>query len=310
MSATVVEWHDGMDALGSAIAAIGVFDGVHVGHVELIRDTVRLAAERGVRSAVVTFDRDPEQVVVPDRHVPQLLTLDDKLALVGGLGVDVILVIPFSVAMAQMPAERFLGDVLLGALDPVAIAVGQDFRFGHHAAGSVTTLERFGASHGFDVVAYPLVERDGAPVTSTRIRALIAAGDVAGAARLLGRPHRVSGTVVHGRGEGVPVTGVPTANVMPWAHAALPADGVYAGSALVDGDWYAAAISVGRPPMFPAALDRLEAHLLDFDGDLYGTELVLEFASRLRDQQFFDSSAQLREAILADISRVRAERQP
>jgi len=309
VSANVVEWHGDMDSLGQAVAAIGVFDGVHVGHTELIRDATDLAALRHARSVVVTFDRDPEQVVVPDKHVPQLLTLEDKLDLIGKLGVDTILVIPFCVNMAEKSAQRFLEDVLLVALDPIAVAVGHDFRFGHGASGTVATLERFGAEHGFDVVAYPLVEMDGAPITSTRIRALIAAGDVATATRLLGRPHRVNGRVTRGRGEGARVIGVPTANITPWAHAALPADGVYAGHVILNGDSRVAAVSVGRPPMYPTALDRLEAHLLDFDGELYGTELVVTFDERLRDQHVYDSVDQLAAAIRADIEQVR-ERVP
>lgn len=306
MSTRIVEWERGVESLGPAVAAIGVFDGVHVGHRTLIADTTRLAHETGTQSVVVTFDRDPEQVVAPDKQVPQLLTLEDKLAFIAEEGVDAIVVIPFCMRLAAMAPERFLDDILLQAIDPIAVAVGRDFRFGTRGSGDVRVLERFGRAQGFEVRPHDLVEVDGAPVSATRIRELIAAGNVEAAAGLLGRAHRVPGTVVHGRGEGESHLGIPTANVTPWAHAALPADGVYAGTALLDGERHAAAVSVGRPPMYPEAIDRLEAHLLDFDGDLYGREIVLEFHERLRGLLVYKDEAELARSIRADIACIRA----
>ena len=213
-----------------------------------------------------------------------------------------VLVIPFCMRMAKMTPQQFLEDVLLHALQPLAIAVGEDFRFGQHASGTVATLKKFGAEHGFAVVAHELIERDGEPVTSTRIRTLIATGDVETAAKLLGRPHRIPGRVVHGRGVGAPVLGVPTANITPWSLAALPADGVYAGRVCVDERVYPAAISIGLPPPIPQASDKIEAHLIGFEGDLYRRELVVEVEYRLRDQTLFDSSDELAAAIHNDIA--------
>lgn len=300
MKARVVEWEMGGDSLGPAVVAIGVFDGVHVGHQALVRDTVALAWEKGVKAAVLTFDRDPERVLCLDSPPPQLLTLEDKLAFLDELAPDIVLVVPFCTRLAEMAPDRFLSDVLTAAFDPVAVMVGEDFRFGRYASGNVDSLRRFGGGHGFGTVAHGLVEADGGPVTATRIRALIAEGDVAAAARLLGRPHRVSGTVAHGRGQGV-VLGVPTANVVPHVEAALPAAGVYAGRVVTSEGEYKAGVSVGRAPTFPEAADVLEAHLIDFEGDLYGQEIAVEFTRRLRDQHAFGSAEELSEAMREDL---------
>ena len=301
MNTRIIEWDSECESLGRAVAAIGVFDGVHTGHRALISDTVSLAHEHDALSVIVTFDRDPEQIVMPESNVPQLLTLEDKLAHIKHLNVDAILVIPFCMRLASMTPQHFLDDVLLETLTPLAVVVGRDFRFGSHANGTVQTLQRYGKEHHFAVVAHDLVERDGTPVTSTRIRKLIAQGEVTAACRLLGRPHRVPGRVVHGRGEGKSLLGVPTANITPWSYAALPADGVYAGRIRHGNASYHAAISVGLPPTFPEATDCLEAHLIGFDGDLYDQEIVLEFEQRLRDQQPFTSTDDLTLAIRSDI---------
>jgi riboflavin kinase/FMN adenylyltransferase len=293
-----------MAGLGEAVVTVGVFDGVHLGHQALVTDTVAEARRGGVSAAVVTFDRDPDRVVDPAHAAPQLLELDDKLALLGALGPDVVLVVPFDTRVAAMPPTAFLDGVLARALAPAAALVGHDFRFGAKAAGDVTTLEAYGAAHGFPVTGHPLVSAGGAPVTSTRIRALVAAGDVEGAAALLGRPHRVRGKVVAGRGEGARL-GAPTANLEAPSYAALPADGVYAARARIGAAIHPLAVSVGVPPTFPEASCALEAHVLDFAGDLYGRELDVEFLRRLRDQRRFDSAEELAAAIAADVREVR-----
>lgn len=303
MSRTVV-WSPDMAPIGAAVAAVGVFDGVHIGHQALVRDAVRLARAQQVRSVVVTFDRDPDQVVSPAAAAPQLLDLDDKLALLGELGPDAVLVIPFDERVAGLSPLVFLDEVLLQAIRPVAAVVGYDFRFGHRAEGDVDVLVRYGSDHGFTVVAHDLVRAGGTVVTSTRIRALVAAGDVTGAAELLGRPHRVKGTVVPGRHEGASL-GAPTANLQVGPFAALPADGVYAARVRAKGEAYAAGVSVGTAPTFPDAWAVLEANLIGFDGDLYGETLTVEFVQRLRDQRRFASRDQLAAAIAADLVLVR-----
>ncbi len=303
MSRTVL-WTPDSPSIGPAVAAVGVFDGVHIGHQALVRDAVRIAAAEECAAVVVTFDRDPDQVVSPAGATTQLLDLEDKLSLLSETGPDAVIVIPFDVRIAAMAPLVFLDEVLLRALTPCGVVVGYDFRFGHRAEGDVDTLVRYGREHSFTVVAHDLIERDGEPVTSTRIRHLVATGDVAGAALLLGRPHRVRGDVVHGRAEGAAL-GAPTANLAVGTYAALPADGVYAGRVTVNGVGYAAGIAVGVPPTFPEAAAVLEAHLIGFAGDLYGRTVTVEFVERLRDQRRFDSPDQLADAIAADLERVR-----
>ena len=301
----IITWDRSMSSLGPAAVAIGVFDGVHLGHQTLIRDTIEFGRTLGSASAVVTFDQDPDRVVSPDSAVPQLLDLADKLTFLAALGTDSILVVPFDATLAAMCPEEFLQDVLLGAFDPVATIVGHDFRFGCRASGDVGTLERFGSEHGFTVIAHELVTLDGLPVTSTRVRSAVAAGDMLEASRLLGRPHRLRGTVVHGRGEGAAL-GVPTANLEVHHEAAVPADGVYAGYTIVDDTRVPAAISLGLPPTFPHASARVEAHLIGWEGELYGREIVVELIERVRAQRQFDSLSGLAEAIAHDIVLVEA----
>lgn len=304
MSVQVVEWEHGTEGLGRAVVAVGVFDGVHLGHAALISDTARLAATKQARCVVATFDRDPDQVVTPEAAAPQLLTLDEKIEFIAALGVDVVLVFPFCMRMAEMAPDRFLDDIFMAALDPVAVLVGSDFRFGVRASGTIETLARFGAHAGFEVIGHELVVADGEPVTSTRIRRLVSHGQVEAAAVLLGREHRLHGRVGRGRGEGASLLGVPTANIRPAAHAAVPADGVYAGWLTFDGQRRPAAISVGTPPSFPAARDYLEAHVLGFDGDLYNTDVMLEFTRYLRPQESFTDPAALSARIRSDVERV------
>lgn len=298
----ILHHRPGVHDVGAAAVALGVFDGVHVGHQALIRETIAHAGRRGVASCVLTFDCDPDQVVTPERAAPQLTTLEDKLDLIASLGPDAVLVVPFDRALAALSPEEFLSEVVFDACQPAVCIVGRDFRFGHLAQGTVDTLAELGAGHGFEVIAYDLVVADDAPVTSSRIRALIASGKVAAAARLLGRPHRLHGTVVHGRALGREI-GTPTANLDVDARFALPAPGVYVAWATVPAGRYRAAASVGVPPTFPDATCRLEALLIGFNGDLYGAPLTLEFVERLRDQRVFPDTGSLAEAITRDAER-------
>lgn len=305
MTARVVTFEPAMLPLGPAVAAIGVFDGVHLGHQALVRTCRERAAEQGVYALVLTFDRDPDRVVAPDRAAPQLQELDDKVEALAALGADLIVVVPFDARIAAMDPTRFIDDVLLVACTPVAVVVGQDFRFGRAASGDVDALAALGAQRSFSVEPQPLVHADGAPVTSTRIRSLVAAGDVAAAARLLGRPHRVRGSVTRGRGVGARL-GAPTANLRTHAYAAVPASGVYAAWAHLGQRRMPAAVSVGSPPTFPEVHDGVEVHLLDYDGpDLYGREMAVDFVDRLRGLAPFGDEAALAEAIARDVARVR-----
>lgn len=300
----ILTWEPGIGGLGRAVIAVGVFDGVHLGHQALLRAAVADAHQHLARSVALTFDRDPDQVVVPEASAPQLLTLADKCRFILEADIDLVLVVPFTSAIAATDAEDFLDDVILACCEPLSVHVGHDFRFGARARGDVDTLYVWGVEHGVEVEAHRLLEIGDEPVTSTRIRRLVADGSVSEAAALLGRPTRLTGTVHRGREEGAAL-GFPTANVVPVAHAAVPGDGVYAGFAHLDeGSVVAAAISVGVPPTFPQAKDHVEAHLLGFEGDLYGAEITLEFVERVRSQEAYGSRAALTAAIAADVAEV------
>ncbi|HSQ22208.1 MAG TPA: bifunctional riboflavin kinase/FAD synthetase [Coriobacteriia bacterium] len=299
----ILEHRAGTESIGPAAAAIGVFDGVHLGHQALVSDAVALAAERGIASCVVTFDRDPDQVVTPEHAAPQLTALEDKIDLLTALGPDVVLVVPFDRQLAALSPEEFVTGVLLDAMEPRVCLVGHDFRFGTRASGDVDTLRALGAHHEFDVVTHGLVRDGEAPITSSRIRAAIAAGDVISAARMLGRPHRLTGTVMRGQGLGHAL-GTPTANLDVDPRFALPATGVYACHAETRGVRYPAAVSVGVAPSFRDATCLLEAHLIGYEGDLYGASVTVHFVERLREQRAFSDRAALADAIAQDVHRV------
>jgi riboflavin kinase/FMN adenylyltransferase len=293
---------------GSAVT-IGAYDGVHLGHRHLIGLVRALAAELGCASGVVTFDRHPATVVRPE-SAPKLLTdLDQRLQLLASTGIDYTLVVHFDRARSEESAEDFVSEVLVGCLRAQAVVVGHDFHFGYGRSGNVRLLQRMGAELGFDVQALRLVG-DGpgiAPVSSTRIRELLAQGDVGQAAELLGRAHEVRGRVVHGDQRGADL-GFPTANVAVPAEIQLPADGIYAGWFMrPDGEAHPAAISLGTRPTFfdDTEPSVLEAHLLDFRGDLYEETASLSFVARLRDQVRFDSVEGLIAQIESDIGATR-----
>jgi riboflavin kinase / FMN adenylyltransferase len=276
---------------GTAVT-IGAYDGVHLGHRALLRELSTLAEERGLSTVVVTFDRHPASVVRPASAPPLLTDLEQKLELLADCGIDRTLVIAFDHERADETAEHFVQEVLVRTLGARLVVVGEDFHFGHGRKGNVALLTELGRDSGFEVIGARLTG-DGQPVSSTRIRSLVAEGDVVGAAKLLGRPHEVRGTVIHGDGRGGPELGFPTANMMIDADIALPAVGIYAGYfTRADGTVHQAAISVGRRPTFyePGTTAVLvEAYLLNFEGDLYGELSRVSFVARLRDERQFDS---------------------
>jgi riboflavin kinase/FMN adenylyltransferase len=302
-----VLYHPGDGATGRACAVtIGAYDGVHIGHRLLIERVKRVAAEQDLATAVVTFDRHPASVVRPE-SAPRLLTdLEQRLELLEDTGVDYALVIRFDRDRADESAEDFVREVLVGRLDTRAVVVGHDFHFGFQRRGNVAFLQDMGAEYGFDVTGLRLFGAGpgGQPVSSTRIRELLAAGAVTDAAALLGRPHQVRGIVTEGDRRGREL-GFPTANVALPASIVIPADGVYAGWYLrPDGAHRPAALSLGRRPTFyeEAELSLLEAHLLDFEGDLYGEEARVEFVAHLRGQVRFDSVDDLIEQMNRDVA--------
>jgi len=303
------------DAHGRAVA-IGAFDGVHLGHQAVLRLVHDLARARRLSSTVLTFDRHPAEVVRPASAPKLLTTLDQKLELLDATGsVDECLVLPFDEARSKEPAEDFVSEVLAGVLDARLVVVGADFHFGYKRHGDVALLQRMGSELGFEVLGLNLVAPDaddtpdgGLPYSSTRARELLAAGDVVGAAKILGRPHEVRGTVERGDQRGREL-GFPTANVAVPERVCLPADGVYAGSYVGEDDVErAAAVSLGRRPTFYAesGMRLLEAYVLDFDADLYGQRARVRFHRRLRGQERFEAVDDLIAQMTRDVEAVRA----
>lgn len=291
---------------GRSVVTIGVFDGVHRGHRRTIEHVVRRATGSGLSSVVVTFDPHPSEVVRPGTHPAVLTGPRRKAELIEALGVDALCVLPFTSAFGRLGPEEFVHDVLVGRLHAAVVVVGENFRFGHRASGDVTLLAALGARFGFTVEGSPLLTEGDTTFSSTYVRACVAAGDVAAAAAALGRPHRVEGVVVRGDRRGREL-GYPTANLQPGPHAAVPADGVYAGW-LVRGDKsrLPAAVSVGTNPTFSGTERRVEAYVLDFDGDLYGERVGLDFVARLRPMVTFGDVDALLAQMAVDVEQSRA----
>jgi riboflavin kinase / FMN adenylyltransferase len=283
---------------GERSIAIGSFDGVHLGHRAVIERAIETSRELGVRSTVLAMYPHPMAVLRTREAPSELSTLPRRIELAAEIGPDEVIVLPFTEQLSQLGAAEFVSDILVRRLGVRAVTVGQNFHYGHRAAGTVQTLAAAGAELGFSVTAMPLLEINGAPVSSTRIRKLVLEGDVTGAALLLGRNPWLDGEVVHGDKRGREL-GYPTANLEPSPVAVVPAVGIYAGWAHLVGSSHVAAISVGRNPTFTGegAPVRVEAHLLDFDADIYGQPLRLEFAHHLRDELRFDSA----EALIAQL---------
>lgn len=289
-----------------AVVCIGVFDGVHLGHKAVVGRCIDAARERNVASAVVTFDRDPERVLLPETDVPQVCTLDQKISFISDLHPDYLLVLPFDRSMAALGPEEFLDSHLLPAFAPAAVVVGVNFRFGARGSGDVELLEEYGRDHRFDVEALPLLSAGGEPISSTRIRALLQAGEVDEAARLLGRPFAVEGTVVAGAGRGATV-GFHTANVQLPAELAIPARGVYAGAVTLEEEYHPCAINVGTRPTFETSGKVwVEVHVIGLEADLYGRHLDVLFLARLRMEKRFEGAHELRRQAAADIAHARS----
>ncbi len=293
---------------GRSVVTVGVFDGVHRGHQQLINRAVTVARERHLPSVLVTFDPHPTEVLRPGRHPAQLTTLPRRAELVSELGIDAFCVLPFSADLARMTADEFVHEVLVERLHAAAVLVGNNFIFGHGARGDVKMLQRFGRRFGFVAEGLELITDEtgnGITYSSTYIRSCIDGGDVAAAAEALGRPHRVEGVVVRGdqRGRGM---GFPTANLSPPPFAAIPADGVYAARFVHGERRLPAAVSIGTNPTFSGRQRTVEAYVLDVDEDFYGHQVALDFIERLRGQVRFDGMPALVEQMTRDVEQVRA----
>jgi riboflavin kinase/FMN adenylyltransferase len=307
-----VERWRGLDAApagwGRSVVTIGTFDGVHLGHRLIISHAVERARAAGLPSVLMTFDPHPSEVVRPGSHPALLTTTRYKAELIEPLGIDVVLVVPFTSELSKWSPERFGHEMLVEKLQASSVVVGDNFTFGHKAAGDVTLLHDLGRRFGFTVEGVPLLGDGDSVWSSTAIRTLVAAGDVAGAAVGLTRDHRVEGLVVRGDQRGREL-GYPTANLHPVPHAAVPADGVYAG-------WLVrslgntsirlpAAISIGTNPTFEGRERRVEAFVLDFSGDLYGESVGFDFTARLRGTETFASVDDLVVQMAIDVAQSR-----
>lgn len=290
-------------ALAGASCAFGVFDGVHEGHRYLIGAACDAARSHGGTSAVITFDVDPDELFRPD-DLRKLMTNEARIAELSALPVDAVVVLPFTPEFAALSPEAFL-ERFLGPAVPAELHVGIDFRFGARGAGTVDDLAAWGEPRGMRAVGHELLSDDGAPVTATRIRGLLGAGCVTEAAELLGRPYALSGTVEAGRGDGR-AFGIRTANLTVPDELRAVGDGVYACWAEVGGQRYRAAVSVGVPPTFAeVATANIEAHLLDFDQDVYGQPMTVEFVEWLRPLRAFASTDELVATVGGNIQWVR-----
>ncbi|MGI9649352.1 MAG: bifunctional riboflavin kinase/FAD synthetase [Acidimicrobiia bacterium] len=291
---------------GGVAVSIGVFDGVHLGHRQMLRVLFDDAASLGeLPMGAVTFDRHPLATIAPDRAPELISTPDERLALFEDAGLDFAAVLTFDERMRTLPPDEFVRIVLADGLGARLVVVGTGFRFGLDAAGDVDELRRLGDHFGFAVEAVQLLETGSGSISSTLIRKALAEGDVAAAAELLGRPFSRTGRVVAGDHRGAEI-GFPTANLEIRPALVIPGRGVYAAFAQVANDRLPAVVNIGVRPTFDGVRQVVEAHLLDFSGDLYGSDLTLEFVERLRPEQRFDSVAALVEQIGADVESARA----
>lgn len=284
---------------------IGSFDGVHLGHREIIQNLVSKAHEMGALAVVLTFHPHPA-IVLKKRNDPFYLTTpQEKASLLGDLGVDVVITQPFDPSLASTSAANFMA-ILKNRLDIEHLLVGRDFALGQDRRGNISRLRQLGQEYGYTIEIFPPVEIEGQVVSSSKIRAALRDGDVLLAARFLGRPYRIIGKVINGDGRGRKI-GIPTANLEVWPERAIPKSGVYVCQATLNQQPVGAVTNVGFRPTFEnqPLKPTVEAHLLDFDGDLYGEEISLDFLLRLRDEQRFPSVQALVKQIQQDIARSR-----
>ena len=294
--------------VGRRCVALGTFDGVHLGHQAVIESAVAMAERLNAVPCAATFHPRPATLLRPGTPADTLAGVTQRVRLLGEAGAEEVVIVRFTPTIAALTAEEFVDQVLIDQLGAVGVTVGQDFRFGHDRSGTVDVLRSLCAKHGAEVMAVRLVDQDGEKISSSRIRGLISEGEVTRAAALLGRLASVEGAVMHGDHRGREI-GFPTANLSLVPGQQVPAEGVYAGWALLPpGERrFRAAISIGRNPHFgDVAEARVEAHLLDYDGtEIYGTPIRLEFVERLRAQEVYASLDDLVAQIGRDVEAVR-----
>ena len=295
--------------VGPVVVALGNFDGVHLGHQVVVRRAVEEARSRGMRAVAVTFDPHPRAVLRPGSEPKLLTVLEVREELLLGCGVDEVRVLRFDLDLSKKSPGDFVREVLVGELGAGVVVVGENFRFGYKASGDVKDLDRHMRDAGGEAYAVPTyvlgeAAGSGEAINSTRIRMLLHDGEAREAARLLGRPYSLRGVVVEGDKRGHTL-GFPTANVLPGAVALVPGRGVYAGHVRVGEERYGACTNVGVAPTFERRKSRVEAYLLDYEGDLYGEVIDVTFEERLRPEKQFSGVYELKEQIARDVAEAR-----
>jgi riboflavin kinase/FMN adenylyltransferase len=287
-----------------AFVTIGNFDGVHLGHIPILRKLIEEAHRENRKAVVITFDPHPKKVLRPDIRPFYLITsTEEKIKLLEDIGLDGLILIPFDLNFSKMTAESFVCDILWDKLHIRKIFVGHDYSFGKSKTGNKIFLAEFGKKLGFEVDIINAIKLDDETISSTRLRHLILEGDVRTAARLLGRPYNVSGIVVQGKKRGS-ILGIPTANIKPEKEL-IPAQGVYAVISHLEKDRYKGVLNIGFNPTFSDTELSVEVYLLDFSGDIYGKEVDVLFIERIRDEVKFENSEQLVKQIWKDIDEAR-----
>ena len=298
----------GIHAIGAAprraVIAIGVFDGLHRGHQQLLRRVKQMAQKIGGTPAVMTFDPHPVHVLKPDLKLPLIVSLKHRLRLIENMGIPLTLVISFTRRFSRLKPGSFIKRYLVDPLHPAAVIVGDDFRFGQDRIGTIEHFQRFGFKYGFKVLTISASHHGRKTVSSTQIRELIATGDITRAQRLLGRPVAVLGKVVRGEGRGK-ILGYPTANLAT-GKVLLPPLGVYLVSVILNGRRYRGIANIGRRPTFHTSQEiTVEVHLLGFHRSIYGQEILVEIIRKVRDERFFHSRDELTHQIQSDVRNAR-----
>jgi riboflavin kinase / FMN adenylyltransferase len=294
---------DSLKPYSFPVVALGNFDGVHVGHQTILRAAIERARAAGGSALAVTFDPLPAKVLNPNRAPRLILTPEDKHELLRSFGLDGVIVLTFSRELSMVPPEAFVREYLRRRIGARVVVVGHNVSFGHARAGNAEVMRRLGGELGFETNVIGPIERDGIVVSSTQVREMIAMGDMKRTAILLGRPHFLRGPVVHGRERGRTI-GFPTANVQSRTEC-LPPDGVYATRVVMEEGSYPSITNIGMRPTFGEPERSIEAHIFDFDRDIYGREVKLEIAERIRPERKFESAQALAAQIASDLRRAK-----
>ena len=282
---------------------IGTFDGVHVGHRKILERLIKIANHTGLQSTVLTFFPHPRRVLQQDTRIKLLNTLEEKTQILEGLGLDYLVVYPFTEEFSRLPATAFVRDILVDHLNTKKIIIGYDHRFGHNRTADISDLKAFGERLHFEVEEIPAQEVDAVSVSSTKIRKALEEGDIVTANRYLHDPYPLTGTVRRGKGQGRHF-GFPTANLhIPETYKLIPKDGVYVVKSTLNGKTYFGMMNIGFKPTVSGTERTLEVHFFDFEGNLYGTQIQLRMLHRLRDEHKFDSIAALQAQLKKDKAR-------